>query len=116
MEPEHVTHEVITTFLQRLGARWHSSAAVYLLGGAALSLLGNPRATRDLDYTVALPAEQLDAFRRTANAVALELRLDLEEVPSASLCPCRRMRYSDGAPWDNSARSKSSFMISTPSR
>lgn len=87
VEPEQVTGEILFAFLQRIGESWTSSASVYLLGGSALGLLGNPRETRDLDYTVDLPADLLDDFRRAAAAVASDMRLDLEEVPIGEFVP-----------------------------
>lgn len=49
MEP--VTAATVQEFLRRLGARLHSEVDLYLLGGNALCLLGNPCTTVDLDYT-----------------------------------------------------------------
>lgn len=87
VEPEQVTRENLLAFLQRVGERWTSSASLYLLGGGALGLLGNPRETRDLDYTVDLPADLLDDFRRAAAEVASDMHLDLEEVPIGEFVP-----------------------------
>ncbi len=87
VEPEQVTREILFAFLERIGERWLSSASLYLLGGGALGLLGNPRETRDLDYTVDLPGDLLDDFRQAAAQVASDMHLDLEEVPIAEFVP-----------------------------
>lgn len=44
---ETVTAENIRAFLQRLSERYPRAGTLYLLGGGALCLLGNPRETRD---------------------------------------------------------------------
>lgn len=49
MEP--VTLATLQTFLRRLGERFMGAGDLYLLGGSALCLLGNPRTTVDIDYT-----------------------------------------------------------------
>ena len=49
-----ISSESILTFLDRLGARYTGQCAIYLLGEVALSLMGNPRVTQDLDYAVEL--------------------------------------------------------------
>lgn len=87
MGPEEVTPQVTLSFLGRLADRWNSSASLYLLGGGALSLLGNLRETRDLDYTAELPARLLDEFRQVATQIASEMHLDLEEVPISEFVP-----------------------------
>ncbi len=87
MEPEVVTPEGTLSFLERLADRWDSPVSLYLLGGGALSLLGNTRETRDLDYTAELPATLLDEFRQVATQVASEMHLDLEEVPIGEFLP-----------------------------
>jgi hypothetical protein len=46
MEP--VTLDTLQSFLQRLGERYPSAGILYLLGGSALCLLGNPRTTHIL--------------------------------------------------------------------
>ena len=57
MEP--VTTDILNEFLTRLGERYSNPATLYLLGGSALLLLGNPRQTLDIDYTTDLnPQEQ----------------------------------------------------------
>jgi hypothetical protein len=55
MEP--VTREVLLCFLQCLGERFPGAGSFYLIGGSALCLLGNPRATVDVDCTYEVGAE-----------------------------------------------------------
>lgn len=85
MEP--VTSEVIRAFLQRLSERFPKRATFYLLGGGALCLLGNPRETRDIDYTVELAADEVEAFQTAVKELAREMRLDLEAVPLSEFIP-----------------------------
>jgi hypothetical protein len=85
MEP--VTSDVIRAFLQRLSERFPQSAAFYLLGGSALCLLGSSRETRDIDYTVELPAEEKESFQLVVKELAREMRLDLEDVPLGEFIP-----------------------------
>ena len=77
MEP--ITREVLTEFLRRLGQSYSGQVAFYLLGGSALSLLGNPRETLDIDYTTDL--ENQKEFDVVINQVARQLKLDVESVP-----------------------------------
>lgn len=74
-------------FLRQLGARCEFEVSLYLLGGSALALLGNPRQTQDLDYTADMAPEQSRVFRLTAEALASEMRLDLEEAPITEFVP-----------------------------
>jgi hypothetical protein len=87
MEPEPVTSAAILLFLQRLGERWQAQSALYLLGGGALCLLGNPRETRDLDYSVEATPEVLSQLQMVASKLAAEMQLDLEEVPLGEFVP-----------------------------
>ena len=85
MEP--VTPEATLNFLRELGARWHFGASLYLIGGGALALLGNPRQTLDLDYTAQLSEEGRAAFRRLAEEIGIELHVDVEEAPIGEFVP-----------------------------
>jgi len=73
-------HEVLA-FLNRLGAMYPKPAALYLLGGGALCLLGSPRRTLDIDCTVNDLTEQTQDFVRTMETLATEMRLELEVIP-----------------------------------
>jgi len=89
MEP--VTAVTVREFLRRLGARLHSEVDLYLLGGSALCLLGNPRTTVDLDYTFETGMETGARFE----AKVAELAADMEsffhavlpDAPQADIIP-----------------------------
>ena len=85
MEP--VTAVNLRSFLQRLGERYPGTATIYLLGGSALCLLGSPRVTLDVDYTVEVAPEDADHFQAVLAELAAEMRLDLEDVPLAEFIP-----------------------------
>lgn len=77
----------IQTFLDALGKRYTRTATLFLLGGGALCLLGNPRRTIDIDYTFIAPPGDIDQLTDTIDALAEELRLDLEIVPIEEFIP-----------------------------
>lgn len=85
MEP--VTSEIVIKFLQQLGENYPSKVTFYLLGGSALCLLGSPRETLDIDYTIELDVEEYDVFKEVINSVAAKLKLDVESVPLAEFIP-----------------------------
>ena len=85
MEP--VTSAAIQQFIQRLAERYGGAGTLYLLGGGALCLLGSPRETRDVDYTFEVATEATPRFRAALAEVAVELQLDLEDVPIAEFIP-----------------------------
>ncbi len=85
MEP--VTPETLTEFLTQLGERYSNQATLYLLGGSALLLLGNPRQTLDIDYTTDLNPQQQKALETIMNQLAAQYRLDIEAVPIAEFVP-----------------------------
>ena len=85
MEP--VTRIALERFLQRLGERYPGQGDLYLLGGCALCLLGNPRTTVGVDYTLELESESLVQFQEALSEVAAEMRLDVDEVPLAEFIP-----------------------------
>jgi hypothetical protein len=70
-----------------LGERYTRPGTLYLLGGCALCLLGNPRATQDVDYMVELEPETAPAFQDVVDGLAAEMHLDLEVVPLAEFIP-----------------------------
>ena len=77
----------VEQFLQRLGERYPHSGTLYLLGGAALCLLGSPRRTVDIDYTLEAPPDKADELRAAIEAVAREMQLELEDVPLEEFAP-----------------------------
>ncbi len=85
MEP--VTPYTLTEFLTRLGERYANPATLYLLGGSALLLLGNPRQTLDIDYTTDLNPQKQQALETIMNELAAQYRLDIEAVPIAEFVP-----------------------------
>lgn len=85
MEPETAVN--LTLFLQRLGERYSRPATIYLLGGSALRLLGSPRVTLDVDYTIELAPEDAARFQAVLVELAAEMRLDVEDVPLAEFIP-----------------------------
>jgi hypothetical protein len=81
---ETVTLLSLKAFFQRLGENFPAPVSLYLLGGSALCLLGSPRETLDVDYSIEngpLEAEQV------LEQIAAELELDLEMVPLAEFIP-----------------------------
>ncbi len=85
MEP--ITSSVLIGFLKRLGENYTGKVAFYLLGGSALSLLGNPRETLDIDYTTDLSSENRKEFDDVIKQVASQLKLDVEPVPLEEFIP-----------------------------
>jgi hypothetical protein len=81
---ETVTSLALQNFFQRLGEQISTPATFYLLGGGALCMLGSPRETLDVDYSVEdAPPETETVLKQ----LAAELRLDLEAVPMAEFIP-----------------------------
>jgi len=90
---ESVTADAIRELLRRLGERWHRHAVLYLLGGSALCLLGSPRETRDLDYTVEVAPEDERDFRQILADLGASGRIDVEEVAIADFIPLPAQAY-----------------------
>jgi len=81
---ETVTLHGLQAFFQRVGEQFPTPATLYLLGGSALYLLGSPRETLDVDYSIEnAPPEAEQVLER----LAAELELDLEMVPLAEFIP-----------------------------
>jgi hypothetical protein len=70
----------IQDFLQRLGDRYTGSGVLYLLGGGALCLMGSPRRTLDIDYTLEVPSGEADDLQTTIEVLAEEMKLELEAI------------------------------------
>jgi hypothetical protein len=77
---EPITQATLESFLQRLGQRTPCAGSLYLLGGSALSLLGNPRTTMDLDYTFEPESGSPEEFESAVKELAADMRLDVERV------------------------------------
>jgi len=76
----------LRAFLKRVGERLARPGTLYLLGGAALCLLGNLRATLDLDYAVDVSSPDTQ-LHETLSAVAKEMHIDLEAVTFQEFIP-----------------------------
>jgi hypothetical protein len=81
-----LTADDIRTFLKKLSDRYTQPGTLYVLGGAAVCLLGNPRPTVDLDYAADLTSAD-PQLRKAMLTVAKEMRLDLEEVTFKEFIP-----------------------------
>jgi len=77
----------IRNFFLKLSQRYHYHARIYILGGGALCLLGNPRRTVDIDYTLEETDEHLEELKRAIDDLAREEQLDLEAVPIQEFIP-----------------------------
>jgi hypothetical protein len=90
---ELVTVATLQAFFRRLGERLGGQGDLYLLGGSALSLLGNPRTTVDIDYAF---EPGMPAAKRLETAIAelaADMRLDVEAVPIAEFVPLPPRAY-----------------------
>jgi hypothetical protein len=81
-----ITADDIRTFLKKLGERYPHSGKLYILGGSAICLLGNPRPTVDLDYAADFSSSDV-RLREAMVAVAKEMALDLEDVTFQEFIP-----------------------------
>lgn len=81
----HIESDKIRAFLQTLGQRYTQPATLFLLGGSALCLLGNPRSTVDIDY-IGDDINPNDLQRAMAD-IAEEMRIEVEPVPLAQFIP-----------------------------
>lgn len=81
-----ITANDIRTFLKKLGDRYPYAGTLYILGGGAICLLGNPRPTVDLDYAADFSSSDV-SLREAMVAVAKEMSLDLEDVAFQDFIP-----------------------------
>jgi len=77
----------ILDFLRQLGERYSGSGTLFLLGGSALCLLGNPRRTLDIDYIAECPPGEAAELQAAIESVAAEMKLELEAVPLDEFIP-----------------------------
>ena len=77
----------VLAFLNRLGTLYPKPAILYLLGGGALCLLGSPRRTLDIDCTLDEMADQEQELVQLMEALAAEMRLELEMIPIQEFVP-----------------------------
>lgn len=82
---EHIAKETIYAFLAEVGRRYQKSADLYLIGGSALYLLGNPRPTLDIDYI----GDDLrkNELQHIIDEVAHDMRLEVDAVPIDGFIP-----------------------------
>jgi len=80
-----IAADKIQRFLETLGERCTQPATLFLLGGSALCLLGNPRPTLDIDYVG--DDVNLDDFQQTIARVAAEMQVEVEPVSIAQFVP-----------------------------
>jgi hypothetical protein len=85
MDP--VTPALLRRFLTRLGEICLHPAALYLVGGSALRMLGSLRETLDVDYMIEAPPVAAEELRQAMTHLAAEMQLDLEEVPMGDFIP-----------------------------
>ena len=90
---ETVTLDILQTFLRRLGERFTGAGDLYLLGGSALCLLGNPRTTMDVDYTFEPDVASIEQFEATVAELADEMQLYADPVPIAEFVPLPPQAY-----------------------
>lgn len=77
----------IQTFLQRLSERYTEPTTIFLLGGGALCMLGSPRRTVDIDYAIANETSEKRNITRAIDALANEMKIELEIVPIEEFVP-----------------------------
>ncbi len=91
MEP--LTLKRLKAFLRHLGDRFAEEGDLYLLGGSALCLLGNPRTTMDIDFTFEPEAASVKQFEATVNDLAAEMQLYVDVIPIAEFVPLPPQAY-----------------------
>lgn len=84
---ESLAKREVLNFLERLGLLHPKPATLYLLGGGALCMLGSPRRTLDIDCTLSDPFDQTQALIKTMEALADDMRLELEFIPIQEFIP-----------------------------
>lgn len=82
-----IARDEILDFLRRLGERYHGSGTLFLLGGSALCMLGNPRRTLDIDYMAESPSGETTELQTAVESLAAEMKLELEAVPLNEFIP-----------------------------
>jgi hypothetical protein len=71
--------------LTEVGRRYGQPAQLFLLGGSALSLLGSPRPTLDIDYVG--DDLQRNELQQMIDQVAQEMGLEVEAIPIEQFIP-----------------------------
>ncbi len=83
MEP--LINSSLINFLAEMGRRMEAPARLYLLGGSALLLLGNPRPTLDIDYL----GEDINKtnWQNDLDQLGCEMHINLDPVPLHQFIP-----------------------------
>ena len=116
MEP--VTSIALQQFLKKLGEQLHHPTKFYLLGGSALCLLGSPRETLDVDFSL----EPLSASEETGEIIKFSNNFQANYAWTLNRCPWLnsfhylQTQKSATASWGVMARWMSIFLISIPLR
>jgi len=84
---ESVTPDKLHAFLNRLGQLYPGLVKLYLLGGSALGLSGNPRVTVDIDYCFDLESGDPLDFESIVSRLAIEMKLAFRLVEPAEFIP-----------------------------
>jgi hypothetical protein len=84
---ESITPEKLHTFSRKLGQLYPGLVKLYLLGGSALCLSGNPRVTADIDYCFDLESGDPLDFESIVNRLGIEMKLALKLVEPAAIIP-----------------------------
>ena len=87
----------VLRFLEALGKVYEKHAALYLIGGGALCLLGSPRRTMDIDFSLPISDETRNLIE-TMVALADEMKIELEVITLEEFIPtpsdaAQRHRY-----------------------
>ena len=82
-----VTRQNIEQFAEALSARFAAPADVFLIGGAALLLVGGSRATQDIDIVDSDAPPGDDPWRVALSRTIADVRLDVEAVPFDAFVP-----------------------------
>ena len=83
--PENMNHKAIESVLLELGQRIETPTKLFLIGGSALALLGNPRLTIDIDFIGDDIAPS--KAHKTLMQIASELKVYIEPVALERFIP-----------------------------
>ena len=83
---EGLAVQEVRIFLKHLGEVYDAPAALYLIGGGALCLLGNPRRTVDLDFALNY-TEEMEELMVAMTSVADKLHIELEVIAFEEFVP-----------------------------
>lgn len=106
-------NEEIKSVLQSMGAKVPPFSRLILLGGGALALLGNARATADIDFW----GDDLrpDPLHELILKIAQELQIHVEAVPLEKFIPLPQARKRAASVSGNLATLKSTSRTPTAS-